>query len=193
MHQLWIFDVCGHSVPSIQPVRRCAERICSEGAPSARMRRKLRGKQVASPSVTHNDPLRREEQEPVEHKEMSRQEQEAPESTPQVPIPTLRLESNHPTTPKEREPLLSPCPRPTFHPYCSYRISTLCPSCTETRNHLLSAVESANELRFEDWRWKVKYLFPVPENSRFDDPLAGNQNQQNRESSSGTLNLPIGE
>lgn len=43
----------------------------------------------------------------------------------------------------------------------------MCSLCTQDREERLVAVTSGNEVRFEDWRWKVKYLSPVPEEARY--------------------------
>jgi hypothetical protein len=39
--------------------------------------------------------------------------------------------------------------------------------CTLNRQKLLEAVNIGKEVKFEGWRWRVKYLSPVPEESRY--------------------------
>jgi hypothetical protein len=60
----------------------------------------------------------------------------------------------------------SSCTKQLLHPFQSFNIHTLCPHCTHTRAKRLSRVEDGNLVRFEGWKWKVKYLSPVPEEAR---------------------------
>jgi hypothetical protein len=55
------------------------------------------------------------------------------------------------------------CNEKLIHPFQSYRIDRACPGCENRRVSRLAKIETGNEVRFEDWRWKVKYMSPVPE------------------------------
>lgn len=59
------------------------------------------------------------------------------------------------------------CTTKLVHPFQSFKIHDMCPDCKRIRAERLSVVESGNEVKFEDWRWKVKYLSPVPEEARY--------------------------
>jgi len=47
------------------------------------------------------------------------------------------------------------------HPYRSWRLGRLCPTCQYRRETLLSSVEQTQEVRFDEWKWKVSYGMPA--------------------------------
>jgi hypothetical protein len=59
------------------------------------------------------------------------------------------------------------CRERYYHPRQTFRVERLCLHCTLNRQKLLEAVNTGNEVKFEGWRWRVKYLSPVPEESRY--------------------------
>ncbi|OCK97076.1 uncharacterized protein K441DRAFT_606723 [Cenococcum geophilum 1.58] len=66
-------------------------------------------------------------------------------------------------------PDLNGCHGPRAHPFQSFRIYRLCAVRTRRRNALLAKVEEGKEVRFEDWRWKVKYQSPRADEGRWKD------------------------
>ena len=77
---------------------------------------------------------------------------------------------------KGREPIFpdvkgqgNRCHGPHAHPFQSFRIYRLCAVCTRRRNALLAKVEEGKEVRFEDWRWRVKYQSPRADEGRRKD------------------------
>ena len=47
------------------------------------------------------------------------------------------------------------------HPYQSWKLESLCPSCEARRTALLEAVEITQVVKFDEWRWKVSYGMPA--------------------------------
>lgn len=97
-----------------------------------------------------------------EPEEESHGEAEAEAQQPHIPHPSTQ-------TPTHSTPASTPqtCPDILTHPFISYMIHTLCPTCNANRDALLSSLQDGNTLQFEDWRWKVKYLSPTPEEARY--------------------------
>ncbi|KAK4507453.1 hypothetical protein PRZ48_001188 [Zasmidium cellare] len=46
------------------------------------------------------------------------------------------------------------------HPYKSWRVDQLCPSCEQRRDALLREIDESNVVRFDEWQWKVSYGLP---------------------------------
>jgi len=44
------------------------------------------------------------------------------------------------------------------HPYRSWRIESLCPPCQSQRDALMSHLEAAQVIKFDEWKWKVSYM-----------------------------------
>jgi hypothetical protein len=68
------------------------------------------------------------------------------------------------------------CQTRQAHPIQTFRIHIACLFCARDRAQRLRDIEeweSGNGVRFEDWRWKVKYHSPVPEGSRYIQPELG--------------------
>ncbi|KAF2187823.1 hypothetical protein K469DRAFT_704782 [Zopfia rhizophila CBS 207.26] len=55
------------------------------------------------------------------------------------------------------------CTGPQAHPFQTFKIHRMCAVCTRNRDFLLAQAENRNEVKFEEWRWKVRYLSLVPE------------------------------
>lgn len=49
----------------------------------------------------------------------------------------------------------------TAHPYQSWKIEALCPPCHHQREALMSRIEAAQTVKFDEWRWKVSYGMPA--------------------------------
>lgn len=47
------------------------------------------------------------------------------------------------------------------HPYQSWRIESLCPPCQTQRDTLMSHLEAAQVVKFDEWKWKVSYGMPA--------------------------------
>lgn len=47
------------------------------------------------------------------------------------------------------------------HPYQSWRIESLCPPCQTQRDALMSHLEAAQVVKFDEWKWKVSYGMPA--------------------------------
>lgn len=46
------------------------------------------------------------------------------------------------------------------HPYQSWRIATLCPTCEDTRRRLVKRIENVQAISFDEAKWKVSYGLP---------------------------------
>ncbi|KAF2118541.1 hypothetical protein BDV96DRAFT_570138 [Lophiotrema nucula] len=155
-YRLYIFIGCGHSVSSPTPFRNCAA---------------VRGKCKAIPSPLRVDsPLM-----PLSPKTLPTTIQEAVKELQPAPEPAQECEPSHQTASENAliahnsSPAPTQCPGELSHPFLSYRMDSMCLVCTRRRAELLMALEDRNEVKFEEWEWKVKYLSPVPEESRYSD------------------------
>ncbi|KAF2277487.1 uncharacterized protein EI97DRAFT_441532 [Westerdykella ornata] len=82
-----------------------------------------------------------------------------------IPHPHPRPQ-NH-SNPSHSNSSTPTCPDILTHAFLSYMIHTLCPTCAANRDALLSDVQDGHAMQFEDWKWKVKYWSPVPEQARY--------------------------
>jgi len=84
----------------------------------------------------------------------------APAASPQAAFPPADSKDNGPSS------STSSCTTRLLHPFQSFKIHRQCPQCALRRLSRLNTVTTGNEIKYEDWRWKVKYLSPVPEEPR---------------------------
>lgn len=47
------------------------------------------------------------------------------------------------------------------HPYQSWKFDRLCPPCHVRREALMSGLEAAQTVKFDEWKWKVSYGMPA--------------------------------
>ena len=166
-YRLYIFLGCGHSTTSSKPVNTCT-------TTSIRTKRESKAPTIAS---RHDSGVFFADSEP--HSATEADEECAPgpstHAQPQPNADTLKL----PQSPEEKEPPDEereqelekggnrPCRERHYHPRQTFRVERLCLHCTLNRQKLLEAVNTGNEVKFENWRWRVKYLSPVTEESRY--------------------------
>ncbi|KAF1812364.1 hypothetical protein P152DRAFT_487988 [Eremomyces bilateralis CBS 781.70] len=81
-----------------------------------------------------------------------------------------RLTLSHPSHPSHAARARStyhrlfptPC-EPRTHPFRANKIERLCLSCAREKNERLKEVVTEQEVRFEDWKWRVAYRSPRAE------------------------------
>lgn len=223
-YKLFIFQGCGHSIPSTLPIRPCATAVVIErekwegmrkAAEEKTKRRRSQGLRAKRYSTDDDVPSSSQVEPhtvPVEsnaaaaaaaaqHSTSTPTSQGIPPQTPQprpetrqpwndgegIPpsetTPTLtsrthitRIGSEPSSTPGTAIPAAhvgsaagapSPCGTVQTHPFQTVKIYRSCARCTRNREELLAQSESAQpKVHFDDWRWKVRYLGPIPEESR---------------------------
>ncbi|KAF2498828.1 hypothetical protein BU16DRAFT_558871 [Lophium mytilinum] len=126
-HRLYIFSTCGHSCYATYPILPCDA-----------VRNAPRRPTNSSSEITKPLPVAR------------------PSRSPAAPIFQDELLDKGKGKETTRAVVTS-CPGPQSHPLQSVRLHRLCAVCTRRRDALLAEVESGRVVRFEDWRWKVKY------------------------------------
>ncbi|KAF1949096.1 hypothetical protein CC80DRAFT_540560 [Byssothecium circinans] len=181
-YRVYIFEGCGHRVLSANPVRQCGSAVAAarevlRRAAEERTRGR-RGRGWRSVAEGGNGGVEC-------GSEGNRQGNDRiPETTA---IPTTRVGQNTSqdqdqgpgaTTVSSSQTLVSPPPPSTTttsfanpcrniqtHPFQTTIIERTCLLCTQDREYRLHQSASGTpQVRFEDWRWKVKYLSPtVPE------------------------------
>lgn len=148
-HKLYIFTLCGHSVVAASPTRyglcqaESPERIKYESDyPSATVptpRISLSNESTPSPTV---DSLTQTE------------------NTSDKGQGKIDISDTEPRKIQENE-----CAGPRTHPYHTVRIHRLCAMCTRRRDILLASAETTSSIRFDEWKWKVKYQSPRVEDA----------------------------
>jgi len=155
-HCLYIFTTCGHSTFAIHPLLPCA-------ASYFQPRRTLDTKPLPDLVIKSSSPTSPNSK-PRAASSM------ASSSKPLFADPGTgnRGKGKEPIFPdvKRQE---NGCHGPRAHPFQSFRIYRFCAVCTRRRNALLAKVEEGKEVRFEDWRWKVKYQSPRADEGRWKD------------------------
>ncbi|KAF2808609.1 uncharacterized protein BDZ99DRAFT_572444 [Mytilinidion resinicola] len=126
-HRLYIFTTCGHSCYATYPILPCDA-----------VRNAPRDPTKSSSEITKPLPVAR------------------PSQPPSSPIFSDEPLNKGKGKEKAQTDVTS-CPGPQSHPLQSLRLHRLCAVCTRRRDALLCEVESGHVVRFEDWRWKVKY------------------------------------
>ncbi|CAI6332181.1 unnamed protein product [Periconia digitata] len=182
-YKLFVFQGCGHSLPSAQPVRPCAMASATDrqnfeerrqAAEGRTMKRRPQGlvtdRKVTSAVCT-----------PAQHPDTAAEHSSATSPPPSIQTqpPTedrqLGNEGDIPgtssTTPTSEMPVTESskgtCTTVLTHPFQTTRLHRSCLLCTRNREELLAQSELAQQkVRIDDWRWKVKYLSPVPEEAR---------------------------
>ncbi|OAG08759.1 uncharacterized protein CC84DRAFT_586910 [Paraphaeosphaeria sporulosa] len=167
-YRLYIFLGCGHTTFSARPVRPCAA---------------ARSKRIAASQHQHTDTAQGV---PPNAPPQAYQPTSPIAATHATGITTFH--TLHPSTPHPhadsanipQDPVTSRLPdTPTrseecadvlTHPFQTLNIHTSCALCLRQRAALLQQLEeetATSAVRFEDWRWKVKYLSPTPEEARY--------------------------
>ncbi|KAF2788416.1 hypothetical protein K505DRAFT_328935 [Melanomma pulvis-pyrius CBS 109.77] len=151
----YLFLGCGHSTSSVKPVRTCANT------------RSKRGSETPLAEVSE---IQRLGISPTGESAFSLALSVTETPLECAPGPsTPYADTQHPKdgTIEEAVEEGEGCKIRLGHPYQSFKIHRMCSLCTQDREQRLVAVTSGNEVKFEDWRWKVKYLSPVPEEARY--------------------------
>jgi hypothetical protein len=165
-YKVFVFQGCGHAISSTNPVRTCAEvkRELAERNKDAHtaavgevmecwrgMEREPKTDAGDIPAITSTSSVGLGIKYP--HHSFS-------PTADQITYPNGQQKTT--TTPKP------PCSNLDTHPFQTLKIYRSCLHCSRDRAALLAQSESATpHVRFEDWRWKVKYLSPVPKESRY--------------------------
>ncbi|KAF2662751.1 hypothetical protein K491DRAFT_772651 [Lophiostoma macrostomum CBS 122681] len=148
-YRLYVFLGCGHAIMEDRPLKRCKEVMKRRGIER----------------VENEDESTRETE--IAKGESAQSQGPAPltgeECTPsEAPDAAKRNES------EDQDGYT--CQARLTHPIQTIRIYQDCLFCARARAqrlHYVEEMESGNEVRFEDWRWKVKYHSPVPEESKY--------------------------
>lgn len=67
------------------------------------------------------------------------------------------------------------------HPYKSWRVDQLCPSCQQRRDILLREIDESNVVRFDECQWKVSYSLPGGGGKDYWSKKAEEREEQSRE------------
>jgi hypothetical protein len=104
------------------------------------------------------------EENPSNHTELS------PSSSAAPLADSLRAEECEASKPPRTTTKNAPekCLGPQIHPSQTYRIHSLCLECARQREALLAQAED-NTVRFEPWKWKVRYTGTAPVEVPFKD------------------------
>jgi len=201
-YRLYIFLGCGHSTFSADAIRPCAEvrsKILHEATdhdygPKGGMLGKDGSSESFPAAHTTSIALECTTSQTTSSPGLNAEDkvQQFNDDIPLTPAtsvsesgPTFPIKSSSNTTTNAKHSAAKPIgPRPArtwipctevhTHPYQTLKLDTTCAPCTRSRAALLARVESRNpRVRFEDWRWKVKYLSPVPEEARFAESVGG--------------------
>ncbi|KAF2442083.1 hypothetical protein P171DRAFT_60998 [Karstenula rhodostoma CBS 690.94] len=167
-YRLYIFLGCGHTTFSARPVRPCAAVRSNRISASQHHQQHAdtaQGVALKVPPQAHHPPS-------------TIAAAHAANTTFHTTHPSVTNPSPHPHTDGANNPQDSMTPRPAdaaanaecavvlTHPFQTLNIHTSCALCLRQRAALLRQLEQGSStVRFEDWRWKVKYLSPTPEDA----------------------------
>jgi len=174
-YRLYIFLGCGHSTAPANPVRLC-EKARSEGQEKrARTKREQeRRENAVGLGTTFADVGWGEECESGVHAE----KESIPSDTTLGSSSTATTVVNSPNadehsdgSEQEDDSFLSTgCGTLKTHPYHTLHIHTPCGPCQRSRTRLLAQVQGAHPtVRFDNWRWKAKYMGPAPDEGQYAD------------------------
>lgn len=157
-YRLYIFLDCGHSTLSLTPIRSCAA-VRTKRLPrkwtryGKEKRQKLESaKQPTTLPIADSIPGADVECELSTH--------------PNLDIATS---IDEPLSPVDHVMKCPPdCEEALTHPSQSFKIHASCTVCIHAREALLTDLKARiPQVRFENWRWKVKYLSPVPKEAQY--------------------------
>jgi len=107
----------------------------------------------------------------------------------------FHLQPLQPCRKKSSIPPYTTC-APLAHPYQSLKIHRLCLACTRQRDALIAQIESGQEIRFEDWRWRVAYRSPIADEESWrtwgDDGGAKDMGMRKKRTDGGLLRVGFG-
>ncbi|KAJ4296239.1 hypothetical protein N0V90_006284 [Kalmusia sp. IMI 367209] len=171
-YRLFIFRGCGHSASSFKPIRPCASarQIFQSKTQEAPRKQTNQGIPTAAQSLAdaHTADTTLDDVE-CEHIRDAYSTTPPAENTPFAHIPTSwpLPEACRPATPTlygDGDPEAAACEIFLTHPFQTLNIDSSCAVCQRQRAALLADLETQTaRVRFEDWRWKVKYSSPTPE------------------------------
>ncbi|OCK85131.1 hypothetical protein K432DRAFT_377971 [Lepidopterella palustris CBS 459.81] len=151
-HRLYIFTTCGHSSFALHPLPPC---------PTARVQMRQ----------TQNQPLDSSKPLPIARAPQPPTSPTSPNSSTFLAHSPSRkgkgkgkgkgpIFSTPDRSPASGEDLSVKCTGPQSHPFQSFRINRICAVCARRRDVLLAEAEEGKGVKFEDWKWKVKYQSP---------------------------------
>lgn len=164
-YRLYIFLGCGHSTFSSTPVRYCVdartERISVEEEPPESPRNE-NAPPITQSDQTHNPEVPKAHVPERDSTDTLASINTQPTSVASDDTGATSILSIAPPTIKERK---IPCREGRAHPFHIVKIERICAVCEydmeqrlRDRDQRLRALdESINEIKFEDWRWKLKY------------------------------------
>lgn len=172
-YRLYIFLGCGHTTFSARPVRPCAAIRSKRRSVSQQQQHHADTTQEATlkvPSKTHQPTTTIAA---THTAETTTFHTSRPSTASTSPHP-LTEDANSPQGPvtsrlaaKADASISEECADLLTHPFQTLTIHTSCALCLRQRAALLQQLEEeTSTVRFEDWRWKVKYLSPTPEEAR---------------------------
>ncbi|KAF1999511.1 hypothetical protein P154DRAFT_620936 [Amniculicola lignicola CBS 123094] len=157
-YRLYVFMGCGHTTSSNTPMRTCAT-IRSNQRGSELDVSKGRVSPTTLPVRRRDKPV--SEGDAVEECKPSVSTSTATDSTFRTPNFATRSQN------QKQDPILAqPCELRQAHPFLTYRLYSTCPRCTQASHQRLQGIANQH-VKFEDWKWRVKYLSPVPEEARW--------------------------
>ncbi|KAJ4345587.1 uncharacterized protein N0V89_011720 [Didymosphaeria variabile] len=170
-YRLYIFLGCGHTTLSARPVRPCAavrskQRSISHPAKveqGASLKVPPQGSQPPAtlPDDVHTADFAAFHTSHDSTRNTSSHPHTEDANTSQEPVTSRLNPEVDAAADEECEDLLT-------HPFQTLSIHTSCALCLRRRAALLQQLgEETSTVRFEDWRWKVKYLSPTPEEARY--------------------------
>jgi hypothetical protein len=149
-YKLYIFSTCGHSTNSDKPVS-----ICSP----------LRAKRTSPPQSRHDSM----QVDTFAAAQDSNHTKECIPSSSASHAPTSSSPTHNETHSSPDCADRSTCTTKFAHPFQSYRIPSLCLLCESVQKQRLSHLESNNVIEIDEWRWRIKFLNPVPEGRRWNE------------------------
>ena len=175
-YRLYIFLGCGHTSPSATPIQPCAAQRAKRPPRSAQpveTRKEHERRDSGNPLATDAlaDPRSSGTfQHAADSPDTSMSTAPAtstvtaPTATATAPIPApapapqLNPNPNPDTETTEASTPSTPCASLSIHPFQTLNIHASCAVCQRKRMALLEQVEAGTAaVRFDDWRWKVKY------------------------------------
>lgn len=155
-YRLYIFLGCGHSTFSSIPVRYCSNARTERNAVGETQRISPGNEPtpVEFDELTKSDPSKNQvpERDSIDTLTSSNTQSTsiASEDTGATSIVSIRS----PTTKLER----IPCREGRAHPFHNVKIERICAVCEYEREQRLRALDaSINEIKIEDWRWKLRH------------------------------------
>ncbi|KAF2707798.1 hypothetical protein K504DRAFT_458285 [Pleomassaria siparia CBS 279.74] len=141
-YRLYIFLGCGHATTSAKPIGACASvHVHSEQG----TRSNEPPLEDSGPGITIESTLSATDVECAPGPSATKSHMAKP-----------RINSAAPSVSDD-----TPCPTKLLHPFQSLKLYRMCDNCTTYREQRLDAVSTGDEVKYQPWRWRVKYLSTV--------------------------------